>query len=120
MEESLFQINSDQLFAIRESNDGKQKTVEVHLRQLPNAEQWLEVLDAVGDAMEAEIDVCQIRLERLEYCDSQGLGMWLSLDAKVRDLGGRCEFWVCRGTRLHKILDVTRLSKILDICLFDR
>lgn len=119
MEETVFRVDDRRTCIIRESNDGKQRTVEVHLSKLPTAAEYEKIFDEVREAVTEDIEVCQIRLERLEYCDSKGLGMWLSLDAAIRDHGGRCEFWVSKNSRLHQILCVTRLDKILNVCLLE-
>lgn len=77
--------------------------------------QWDEVRIAMLALLVEGVAQWEFDLRLLQRCLSCDIGMWVATNATVTNHGGALQFRVKRDSTVDKLIELTKLEKVLDI-----
>jgi anti-anti-sigma factor len=95
------------------------ETAEIFFLKPLNYDEWHEVENFITKTLKDGCSQFIFFLQQLSHFNSTDIGMWVTLNAKVKNEGGSLEFVLGRDSALHKYMSFARLDKILTVQVKD-
>lgn len=73
-----------------------------------------ELLDAIGEYVNDSINLCAVDLSKVEYMNSNGIGVLINILTKMRNRNGEA-ILINPSEQIKKLLIITKLNSIFDV-----
>ena len=95
------------------------ETAEIFFLKPLNYDEWHEVENYISSTLKSGCSKFIFFLQQLSHFNSTDIGMWVTLNAKIKNEKGTLEFVLGKDSALHKYMNFARLDKILNVQVND-
>lgn len=88
--------------------------VVVRFQSLPNGDGWAALHKEIQRLLDQNYLLWRFDLTDLDFCDSTGLGMWITMNATIRNRRGRLQYDLRKDSRVAQLFLLTKLDSILN------
>jgi hypothetical protein len=93
------------------------ETVEIYFLKSLNWEEWNEVVGYIDQMISKGSSHIVFNLLKLTNFTSFDIGVWVTLNAKIKSLSGELDFFLGHDSNVHKYMKFAKLDELFSIII---